>query len=174
MDAMAAIKQTFFQECEEQLAELETGLLAIEGGQTDLETINAVFRAVHSVKGGAGAFHLDDLVGFAHIFETTLDHVRSGKLAPTPELLKIMLRSADVLADLVRAARDGGTVEESRKKSLADELARWGNGGEGAVSAAEESGSEADSLEGLNFTPIRSRSTRSTNKPSRRQVIGSR
>lgn len=155
MDAMAAIKQTFFQECEEQLAELETGLLAIEGGQTDLETINAVFRAVHSVKGGAGAFHLDDLVGFAHIFETTLDHVRSGKLAPTPDLLKTMLRSADVLADLVRAARDGGTVEESRKKSLADELARWSNGGaEGGDSSAAEETSEGDSLEGLNFTPI--------------------
>lgn len=155
MDAMAAIKQTFFQECEEQLAELETGLLAIEGGQSDLETINAVFRAVHSVKGGAGAFHLDDLVGFAHIFETTLDHVRSGKLAPTPDLLKTMLRSADVLADLVRAARDGGTVEASRKKALADELARWSNGGgEGGASMAEDEASEADSLEGLNFTPI--------------------
>jgi len=154
VDAMAAIKQTFFQECEEQLAELETGLLAIEGGQSDLETINAVFRAVHSVKGGAGAFHLDELVGFAHIFETTLDHVRSGKLAPTPDLLKTMLRSADVLADLVRAARDGGTVEESRRKALADELARWSGGAGEASATAESESSEGDSLEGLNFTPI--------------------
>jgi two-component system chemotaxis sensor kinase CheA len=151
---MAAIKQTFFQECEEQLAELESGLLAIEGGQSDLETINAVFRAVHSVKGGAGAFHLDDLVGFAHIFETTLDHVRGGKLAPTPELLKTMLRSADVLADLVRAARDGGTVEEGRKKALADELARWSGGGAGAPAAEEAAAEEEDSLAGLNFVPI--------------------
>ena len=62
MDTMAAIKQTFFQECEEQLAELETGLLAIDGGDHDPETVNAVFRAVHSVKGGAGAFKLNDLV----------------------------------------------------------------------------------------------------------------
>ncbi|RTL62570.1 MAG: chemotaxis protein CheA [Hyphomicrobiales bacterium] len=154
MDAMAAIKQTFFQECEEQLAELESGLLAIEGGQSDLETINAVFRAVHSVKGGAGAFHLDDLVGFAHIFETTLDHVRGGKLAPTPELLKTMLRSADVLADLVRAARDGGTVEEGRKKALADELARWSGGSGGAPAAEEAAAEEEDSLAGLNFVPI--------------------
>jgi two-component system chemotaxis sensor kinase CheA len=154
VDAMAAIKQTFFQECEEQLAELESGLLAIEGGQSDLETINAVFRAVHSVKGGAGAFHLDDLVGFAHIFETTLDHVRGGKLAPTPELLKTMLRSADVLADLVRAARDGGTVEEGRKKALADELARWSGGGAGAPAAEEAAAEEEDSLAGLNFVPI--------------------
>ena len=61
MDPMAAIKQTFFQECEEQLAELETGLLAMESGDHDSETVNAVFRAVHSVKGGAGAFSLEDL-----------------------------------------------------------------------------------------------------------------
>ena len=60
MDAMAAIKQTFFQECEEQLGELEIGLLAFEDGDADPETVNAVFRAVHSIKGGAGAFSLDD------------------------------------------------------------------------------------------------------------------
>ena len=54
MDPMAAIKQTFFQECKEQLGELETGLLAMQGGDSDPETVNAVFRAVHSIKGGAG------------------------------------------------------------------------------------------------------------------------
>ena len=54
MDPLAAIKDIFFQECEEQLAELESGLLTMEGGDTDSETINAVFRAVHSIKGGAG------------------------------------------------------------------------------------------------------------------------
>ena len=59
MDPLAAIRDTFFQECEEQLAELETGLLAIEEGDHDPERINAVFRAVHSIKGGAGAFGLD-------------------------------------------------------------------------------------------------------------------
>ena len=59
---MAAIKHTFFQECEEQLIELESGLLAIEDGTSEPDTINAVFRAVHSIKGGAGAFGLDQLV----------------------------------------------------------------------------------------------------------------
>ncbi len=88
MDTMAAIKQTFFQECEEQLTELEDGLLAIEREEGDLETINAVFRAVHSIKGGAGAFGLDDLVRFAHTFETTLDGMRSGKLGITPQIVK--------------------------------------------------------------------------------------
>jgi two-component system chemotaxis sensor kinase CheA len=68
MDAMAEIRLTFFQECEEQLAALENGLLAMQEGQTDSETVNAVFRAVHSIKGGAGAFKLDALVSFAHVF----------------------------------------------------------------------------------------------------------
>ncbi len=122
MDAMAEIRQTFFQECDEQLAELETGLLAIDDGDRDPETVNAVFRAVHSIKGGAGAFGLDDLVSFAHVFETALDHLRAGRLTPAPELLKTMLRAADALADLVSAARDESGVEPSRIAALAAEL----------------------------------------------------
>ncbi|MGP0060109.1 MAG: chemotaxis protein CheA [Beijerinckiaceae bacterium] len=144
---MAAIKQTFFQECEEQLAELETGLLAIERGDSDPETVNAVFRAVHSVKGGAGAFSLDDLVRFAHVFETAMDHVRAGKLAATPDVLKVLLRAADVLADLVRAARDGGDVDEVRSSALADELRSLDPNAEADADAE-------DDLAGLNFQPI--------------------
>src|SRR6185369_12434838 len=110
---MAAIRQTFFQECEEQLSEMELGLLAMDEGSADSETVNAVFRAVHSIKGGAGAFKLTALVQFAHSFETALDHVRSGKLTPLPDVMKVMLRAADVLADLVEASRDGKDIDES-------------------------------------------------------------
>ncbi len=123
-DTMAAIRQTFFQECDEQLTELEDGLLAIEREEGDLETINAVFRAVHSIKGGAGAFGLDDLVRFAHTFETTLDGMRSGKLGITPQVVKLMLRSADILSDLVHIARDGGDMDGARVAQMAEELAR--------------------------------------------------
>jgi two-component system, chemotaxis family, sensor kinase CheA len=130
---MATIKQTFFQECEEQLVELEAGLLAMNEGAADAETVNAVFRAVHSIKGGAGAFKLDDLVRFAHIFETTLDQVRAGELAPTPEVMKIVLRAADILADLVAAARDGGQVDEATWLPLLEEF-RALSGGSGADS----------------------------------------
>ena len=119
---MAAIKQTFFQECEEQLCELETGLLAIDDGDTDSETVNAVFRAVHSIKGGAGAFSLEELVQFAHVFESALDHLRAGRLAPSGEVLKTMLRAADMLADLVRAARSDSSVDTASREELANEL----------------------------------------------------
>ena len=122
MDAMAAIKQTFFQECEEQLGELEIGLLVLQDGDTDPETVNAVFRAVHSIKGGAGAFNLDELVHFAHVFENVLDHLRAGRLAASGDVLKTMLRAADMLADLVRAARDGTAADTGRRDTLAAEL----------------------------------------------------
>jgi two-component system chemotaxis sensor kinase CheA len=131
MDPLESIRETFFQECEEQLAELESGLLAMEAGDTDPETINAVFRAVHSIKGGAGAFSLDALIRFAHVFETALDEMRSGRLAPSPDVLKTMLRAADVLADLVRAARDGGHVDEALCAGLSEELKALGPHGSG-------------------------------------------
>ncbi|MDD2705807.1 MAG: chemotaxis protein CheA [Acidocella sp.] len=121
-DPMAAIRETFFQECEEQLAALETGLIAMENGTADSETVNAVFRAVHSMKGGAGIFSLDALVRFAHVFETALDKVRSGSLAATPQVVGVFLRAADVLEDVVNAAREGGTVDEARTAALVEEF----------------------------------------------------
>ncbi|MCJ8520882.1 two-component system chemotaxis sensor kinase CheA [Pseudorhizobium tarimense] len=133
---MNEIKEIFFQECEEQLAELESGLLKLNDGDRDPETVNAVFRAVHSIKGGAGAFGLDDLVAFAHVFETTLDCVRSNRLEPTQDVLKVMLKSADVLADLTNAARDGGCVDEARSRGLVKELEALANG-EALVASAE-------------------------------------
>ena len=122
MDPMQAIRDTFFQECEEQLGELETGLLAMQDGSADDETVNAVFRAVHSIKGGAGAFKLDRLVKFAHAFETTLDRLRNNQLQPAPAVMKTMLRSADVLADLVTSSRENGAFDDARSNELIAEL----------------------------------------------------
>ncbi|MCZ4090335.1 chemotaxis protein CheA [Sinorhizobium psoraleae] len=134
---MNEIKEIFFQECEEQLAELESGLLKLNDGDRDPETVNAVFRAVHSIKGGAGAFGLDDLVSFAHVFETTLDCVRSNRLEPNQDVLKVMLKSADVLADLTNAARDGGSVDQARSRQLIKELEALANGELPQATAAE-------------------------------------
>jgi two-component system chemotaxis sensor kinase CheA len=122
MDALDAIKATYFQECDELLADLEAGLLALEAGEGDSDTINAVFRAVHSVKGGAGAFGFESLVSFAHVFETALDAMRSGGLDPEPEVLKIMLRASDILVDFVQAAKGEGSIDEARAATMAQEL----------------------------------------------------
>ena len=158
MDTMAAIKQTFFQECEEQIAELENGLLAIERQEGDLETINAVFRAVHSIKGGAGAFGLDDLVRFAHTFETTLDLMRSNELEITTGLIKLMLRAADGLADLVRFSRDGADLDRARIAQLNGELARAAKGEPAAAEPAPAAApvlSDEPVADENGFVPIR-------------------
>ncbi len=140
MDVMAEIRATFFEECAEQLQELEAGLMAMEEGRSDTETVNAVFRAVHSIKGGAGAFNLHALVGFAHVFETTLDLVRSGGLDPDAGVMRVLLRSADILNDLVSAARDEEEPDAARADAVAEELKRLA-GGEGA---SHSSGADPD------------------------------
>ncbi len=106
MSAQPSIRDTFFEECEELLEALVEGLAQMEDPGHSKETVNAVFRAVHSIKGGAGAFSLDELVSFAHTFETVLDKVRSGTLSVEPDLLRLFQRSGDQLADLVEASRD--------------------------------------------------------------------
>ena len=155
MDPMAAIRDTFFQECEEQLGALETGLLTMEGGDCDPETVNAVFRAVHSVKGGAGAFGLDALVRFAHVFETALDDVRAGRLAPDGRVLSVMLRAADALADLVRVSRDGGAVNAERDRVLVDDLKALSGSPPPQAPQPDAGGGAEDGMDGLAFQPLR-------------------
>ncbi|MET0183545.1 MAG: chemotaxis protein CheA [Caulobacterales bacterium] len=143
MDQMEQIKTIFFQECDELLADLEEGLLALQAGQGDSDTINAVFRAVHSVKGGAGAFGFDPLVKFAHVFETALDAMRSGSLDAEPETVKVMLRASDVLADHLSAAKGEGSVDDARTSAAAAELEAL-TAGPTAEGSAAQGGSDAD------------------------------
>jgi two-component system chemotaxis sensor kinase CheA len=108
MSGTEDFRQSFFEECEELLEALQDGLDAMDGGEDDRETMNAVFRAVHSIKGGAGAFGFSELVDFAHDFETALDQVRAGKLEAGADLLDLFRQCSDNLSDLVTLARDHG------------------------------------------------------------------
>jgi len=100
-----AIQQMFFQESEEGLQALESCFALCREGADDAETINTIFRAVHSIKGGAGAFGHEQLQAFAHHYEGVLDQVRSGALTMTPALLDVLLAAFDILTDHVAAAR---------------------------------------------------------------------
>lgn len=154
MDELEEIKITFFQECDELLGDLESGLLSIDAGATDPELINAVFRAVHSIKGGAGAFGLEALVRYAHVFETLLDNVRGGKTLLRPELVKALLRAADVLADHVAAAKLGGEGDAVSTAAMVEELEAWISGGPVPTAPAEEVNIEPNE-DGIVFTPIK-------------------
>ena len=148
MDAFEAIKATFFQECDELLADLEAKLMLLEQGQTDLETINAVFRAVHSVKGGAGAFGLEALVRFAHVFETLMDELRAGRKPCDAVTIKTLLRASDVLADHIQAAQGlVPPVDEARSAALVAELEVLTHGGDAPPPVMEED-------DDFGFTPM--------------------
>lgn len=112
MDPLAELKQTFFQECDELLGALEQKLQALDEGSSDPEDVNAAFRAIHSIKGGAGAFGCTELVGFAHVFEASLDHLRSGRVAIEDAPFTLFLRCSDAVADLVSAARNDEPATE--------------------------------------------------------------
>lgn len=102
------IQAIFFLECEESLAAAEAGLAACRDGTQDSDTINAVFRAVHSVKGGAGAFGFVALQAYTHTYETLLSDVREGTVPLDEPLTDLLLRALDTLSDHVTAAREGG------------------------------------------------------------------
>jgi two-component system chemotaxis sensor kinase CheA len=133
MDPLAELKQTFFQECEELLGALEQKLQALDEGSTDPEDVNAAFRAIHSIKGGAGAFGCTELVAFAHVFEASLDHLRSGRVAVEDAPFSLFLRCSDAVADLVSAARNDEVA--SARPDLLEALERVGQAPKPAAAA---------------------------------------
>ena len=126
---MEAIREAFFEECRELLEQLEEGLLALQDGSHDEETIGAVFRAVHSIKGGAGAFGLKALTDFAHTFENALDHLRAGRIRPDADTVLSMLRASDILADIARATAEDDDHDEAMATAVLEELAGLTEGG---------------------------------------------
>ncbi|HWK95415.1 MAG TPA: chemotaxis protein CheA [Pseudolabrys sp.] len=151
MASLDDLKKTFFDECDEAMQQIEIGLTDIRSGEGNDETINAVFRGVHSVKGGAGIFGFEQLVGFAHVFETVLDGLRNGSLTATPDNLDVLLSASDVLSDLVQMSRGGETIAEgfgAEVRSGLEQIIEQGGGGgdDGDIAPAE--------FDGLDFMPV--------------------
>lgn len=107
MSDLDDFKQTYFDECSELLTELEEQFAAIEGGDRSSDRLNAIFRAIHSIKGGGGAFGFSELVAFAHAYETLLDHVRDGRIELSEPVTTLCIRANDIVADFVNAAKAG-------------------------------------------------------------------
>ena len=101
------IYSVFAQESREQLEAMEAGLLSMEQGDTDPDTINAVFRAAHTIKGGAGVVEIGHVEKFTHVLENLLDRLRNNELAVTSEVISALLEGCDHLGALL-ARLEGG------------------------------------------------------------------
>ena len=115
--------QTFIVEARELLEQMEDALLRIEQTPDDAETINAIFRAAHTIKGSAGLFGLDHVVEFTHVAENVLDKVRSGALRIDSDLVVLFLGVCDHLGVLVSGIADGVEPDQAIHDASA-ELAR--------------------------------------------------
>lgn len=94
--------QTFFVESRELLDDMESALLTLSQ-ESDSETVNAIFRAAHTIKGSAGLFGLDPVVAFTHVVESVLDEVREGRVPVDDELVALLLSCGDHIRALVDA-----------------------------------------------------------------------
>ena len=144
------IQQIFFAECEESLAAAESGLAACQAGTQDADTVNAVFRAVHSIKGGAGAFGYVALQAYTHTFETLLSDVREGLVAIESKLVDLLLRALDTLSDHVEAAREGGDAPADAALISEMEASMAANAG-GASEAVEQAPAEPEVSEPASY-----------------------
>lgn len=155
---LAQFHQTFFEETVEHLAALEQLLVTLDLAAPDAEALNGIFRAAHSIKGGAGMFGFSDMADVTHILETLLDKWRSGALAVRADMVDAVLEARDLLARQLEHHRDGAPFDDAerevavelcqRLQQLAasaipinqDENDGWGLFGSPAAPAAEPEG----------------------------------
>ncbi|PKL37957.1 MAG: chemotaxis protein CheA [Spirochaetae bacterium HGW-Spirochaetae-1] len=107
---------TFFIESREMLENMESCLLELEKDSTDAESMNALFRSVHTIKGSSGMFGLEPIERFTHIVENILDDVRTGKISVDSDLIGLQLECHDFMAQLL------DLFEQNKKAVLSDEM----------------------------------------------------
>jgi two-component system chemotaxis sensor kinase CheA len=153
---------TFYEESFEGLDTMETELLALKPGETDEESINTIFRAAHSIKGGSGTFGLTVVGDFTHVLETLLDEMRDGRREITQPAVDLMLASVDVLRDMLSALRDGNEIDATRVADVHGQLEALFKGAEADSGAAEavpevapaEQGQAGSSIWTVQFKPF--------------------
>ena len=114
--------QTFFEESFEGLDLMEASLLHLDVGAADLDVVNAVFRAAHSIKGGSGTFGFSSVASFTHVLETLLDGLRTGARTVTGDTVDILLMSVDCLREMLAAVKKETAVDQERVDTVQRKL----------------------------------------------------
>ncbi|WP_301117737.1 chemotaxis protein CheA [Pusillimonas sp. (ex Stolz et al. 2005)] len=115
--------ETFFDEADELLADMEQILLNVDIDQPDPDQLNAIFRAAHSIKGGAGTFGcFGQLAETTHLLENLLDAIRQGELALRKDMIDLFLETKDVLTEQVAAYRDSQEPDQEAYERICAQL----------------------------------------------------
>lgn len=126
--------EVFFEESSELLAEMEMCLLGLDMSSPDLEDLNAIFRAAHSIKGGAGTFGFSDMTEMTHMLESLLDKLRKGEMQIRGEMIDSFLKAGDVIKGQLAAHRGDGEADLAAAAAVREELRQFS---EEAVRASE-------------------------------------
>jgi two-component system chemotaxis sensor kinase CheA len=113
---------TYLQEADELLAEIEAAALSMMGDPMDAETVNRIFRAFHTIKGSGAMFGFDQVAGFTHHVETLLDQVREGAVPVSKQLSNLILAATDHIHLLIRAAQGGAAVDAVAQAGLLNQV----------------------------------------------------
>ena len=116
--------EIFFEESSELLADMETCLLRLDVKSPDLEDLNAIFRAAHSIKGGAGTFGFTDMTEMTHMLESLLDKLRKGELEVRSEMIDAFLKAGDVIKAQLAGHRGEGQADPIVAAAVCEELKR--------------------------------------------------
>ncbi len=119
---LAQFQQVFIEESLEGLDTMESSLLALDDGG-DGELVHTIFRAAHSIKGGAATFGFPEMSSFTHEAESLLDEVRSGKRAIDGSIIELLLRTVDCLRGMFARAQAGESLNDGVAEGLRNELA---------------------------------------------------
>ncbi len=141
------ILQGFIEESLEHLADIENDLLAIEegGADIDVDLVNKVFRAAHSIKGGAGFMGLTVIQNLAHAAENVLGLIRSEKLVPDPDIVNVLLLASDELQQLIEDVENSNDVDITEHVNALNAIYEGGNAPQ--ASAQPEKQKESSSQE---------------------------
>ncbi len=138
--------QTFFDEADELLAQMEQLLLALDLANPDPEDLAAIFRAAHSIKGGAATFGFSALTDTTHILESLLDRARNNELVLRRDMIDTFLETKDVLSDQLSAYRASAEPDAVAAKTICGKLERLRDGGNAAPEAPQAAPVEAPSF----------------------------
>jgi two-component system chemotaxis sensor kinase CheA len=114
--------QAFFEESLEGLDIMESALLSLDMGAPDMEAINTIFRAAHSIKGGSGTFGFSAVADFTHVLETLMDELRNGKRQVSQGLVDTLLASVDCLREMLQALQADTEIDAERVALLQRQL----------------------------------------------------
>ncbi len=150
--------EIFFEESSELLADMETCLLRLDVNSPDLEDLNAIFRAAHSIKGGAGTFGFTDMTETTHMLETLLDKLRKGELEVRSEMIDAFLKAGDVIKEQLAGHRGESRADPAAAVAICEELKRLSE----EVQAPTESANTKAALIDENLVPDETRNEQSS------------